>query len=143
MEGDMRFAVPGDFYECLKLEETAKLWQTWAKRVASIGKVGFVCLMVWGIGISVYSLWLSQGSECAIVDFVLSMVKWGIGAGVLYCAFRVISLLFQSLASFLEYVGVMSRLMVFQSAVDGYPDSWIDGNHQWKCGCCGAVNIQK
>ena len=143
MEGNMHFTVPRDYNDCLKPEETAMHWRIWAKRVDWAGRLGTVIVMVWGMAVSAYSLWLSWGREGNALDFVLSLAKWGICAGVLLCAFYILSLLFRSLASLLEHVGAMSRLMVFQSSVDGYPDSRIEGNYQWKCDCCGAVNTQR
>lgn len=143
MEDLIHFTVPKNFMECLSPVETAKQWRIWARRMALIGKVGIAVLTVWGVGTSIYRFWLAQGSGWNMFDFVLSMLIWGICAGILFCAFRILSLLFRSLANLFENVGVMSQLMVFQSAVDGYPDSGTEDSFQWKCGCCGAVNTKK
>ena len=140
MEDSKHFVIPPNFSGCLELERSAVEWRKWSRRIAAAGKILVAATVLWGVASSVIPLHAGERDAFGLVSH---LGKWVLSAVIESFLFPVLSLLFRSLASFLENIGVVARLMTFQSAVDGYPDSTMESNRQWKCGCCGAVNTQK
>ena len=140
MKDSKRFEIPSNFCGCLELEKSAGEWRKWSRRIAAAGKIFAVAMVLWGAVSSVIPLCAGERDAFGLVSH---LGKWAFYAVIACFLFSVLSLLFRSLAVFLENIGVMARLMAFQSAVDGYPDSHLEENRQWKCGCCGVVNTQK
>ena len=123
MENKRKFTIPSDFADCLALEKTAKEWRVWSKRIVLISRVLAAATILWGIAQGV------MDSPMDGLKLLFTMVGWGLLAGVILAVFRVVSLLLQTVAGIAENVGVMTRIIVFQSAVDGYPDNRLQDHY--------------